>query len=374
MPAQFFLYNPLRIPFYFIFCSSAGPSDFTAHVAHVVLSSPAGLLSVGALATYACHAQKRKPLLMRLCCLLRWAEPPPLVRSQCHRRLWSLRHAPPIASTARNSTTMKFPLLPLIQSKIYPLFPLPKLMDLNHLQRTMPLAQFLWPSARLAIPELYKGANPFATPPHIHFDHQVTSSLLPPSSMCCHSSPPPPGPSLALELGYGPKWSPWPLLFLPAPFQQNPGTWSSRRLISNELHQPSMVTGSPWAKPCRGLWVYRPGPYFSIVKTISKFLETSFFHIFSTVTPNQMILTPKFPESHPLSLWAIYILIIVAFVSLYAWALGEFVLKPMNEDFQDQVYEDFKINYMRLQLFFLKQQGKCPWTYCTYYFSVYSVD
>jgi hypothetical protein len=36
--------------------------------------------------------------------------------------------------------------------------------------------------------------------------------------------------------------------------------------------------------------------------------------MFSTVTLNQMILVPKFLESHPLSLQAIIILMIVAFV------------------------------------------------------------
>jgi hypothetical protein len=46
------------------------------------------------------------------------------------------------------------------------------------LQCNMPSAQFLRLSTRLAIPELYKGANSFATRPHIHFDHQTPSSLL----------------------------------------------------------------------------------------------------------------------------------------------------------------------------------------------------
>jgi hypothetical protein len=43
-------------------------------------------------------------------------------------------------------------------------------------------------------------------------------------------------------------------------------------------------------------------------------LRTSFLDIFSTVIPNQVILVPKFSESHPLSLQAIYILMIVAFI------------------------------------------------------------
>jgi hypothetical protein len=46
------------------------------------------------------------------------------------------------------------------------------------------------------------------------------------------------------------------------------------------------------------------------------------FISFPTITPNQVILVSKFSKSDPLSLWAIYILMIVAFVWLYAWALG----------------------------------------------------
>jgi hypothetical protein len=63
-------------------------------------------------------------------------------------------------------------------------------------------------------------------------------------------------------------------------------------------------------------------------------LWTSFLHIFSTVTLNQVILVPKFSESHLVSLQAIYILLIVVFVWLYAWPLGEFILKPTNEDYK----------------------------------------
>jgi hypothetical protein len=69
-------------------------------------------------------------------------------------------------------------------------------------------------------------------------------------------------------------------------------------------------------------------------------LQTSFLHTFSIITLNQVILVPKFLELHPLSLQAIYILMIVAFVWLYAWELGEFVLKLSSED--------FKIKYTRI--------------------------
>jgi hypothetical protein len=40
--------------------------------------------------------------------------------------------------------------------------------------------------------------------------------------------------------------------------------------------------------------------------------RTSFVHIFPNVTPNQVILAPKFSESHPLSVQAIPILMIIA--------------------------------------------------------------
>jgi hypothetical protein len=63
-----------------------------------------------------------------------------------------------------------------------------------------------------------------------------------------------------------------------------------------------------------------------------------------------VIPVPKFSESHPLSLRAIYILMIIAFVWLYAWALGEIIPRLMNEDFRDEVYEDSRPN-MRTQIF-----------------------
>jgi hypothetical protein len=42
--------------------------------------------------------------------------------------------------------------------------------------------------------------------------------------------------------------------------------------------------------------------------------KTSFFHIFSTVTVNQVILLPEFSESHPLFVQAIHMLMIAVFV------------------------------------------------------------
>jgi hypothetical protein len=46
--------------------------------------------------------------------------------------------------------------------------------------------------------------------------------------------------------------------------------------------------------------------------------RTFIIDIFSTVTLNQVILVPNFSESHPLSLQVIPMLMIVAFVLLYA--------------------------------------------------------
>jgi hypothetical protein len=43
-------------------------------------------------------------------------------------------------------------------------------------------------------------------------------------------------------------------------------------------------------------------------------LQTSNIHIFPTATSNQVILVPKFLESHPLSLQTIHIIMIVPFV------------------------------------------------------------
>jgi hypothetical protein len=42
---------------------------------------------------------------------------------------------------------------------------------------------------------------------------------------------------------------------------------------------------------------------------------------------------------------------IVAFVWLYAWALGEFVLQLTYEEFQDEVCKDFKTKYTRNPFF-----------------------
>jgi hypothetical protein len=80
-----------------------------------------------------------------------------------------------------------------------------------------------------------------------------------------------------------------------------------------------------------------------------------------------VILVPTFLEALPTPVQTIHILMIVAFVWLYAWALGDFVLERTYEGFQSEVYEDS-------DLFFLKQRGKCPWSICTYYISVNSVE
>jgi hypothetical protein len=49
-------------------------------------------------------------------------------------------------------------------------------------------------------------------------------------------------------------------------------------------------------------------------QTFNFALQTSFLHIFSTVTRNQVILVQIFSESYPPSLQAIPMLMIIAFV------------------------------------------------------------
>jgi hypothetical protein len=48
-------------------------------------------------------------------------------------------------------------------------------------------------------------------------------------------------------------------------------------------------------------------------------LETSSLHIFSTTTPNLVILAQKFSESLPLSLFAFIIHMFVAFIYFLCW-------------------------------------------------------
>jgi hypothetical protein len=91
--------------------------------------------------------------------------------------------------------------------------------------------------------------------------------------------------------------------------------------------------------------------YPAIFQNSNFALRTSFLHIFLTVTPNQVILTSEFIELQHVSLQAIYILMIVVFVWLYAWALGEFIFEADEWRLQDQVYEDLKIKYTRTLIF-----------------------
>jgi hypothetical protein len=60
---------------------------------------------------------------------------------------------------------------------------------------------------------------------------------------------------------------------------------------------------------------------------------------------------PKFSESHPLYFQAISKLMIVAFVWLYAWALGEFILEP--------TFDDLKIKYMKNPIFSFQSNEIC---------------
>jgi hypothetical protein len=52
---------------------------------------------------------------------------------------------------------------------------------------------------------------------------------------------------------------------------------------------------------------------------------------------------------------------------LCCFALGNVVPKPFSEDFKDKAFEES-------QLFFTDQQGKLPWTCCTYEYSLYFVE
>jgi hypothetical protein len=58
----------------------------------------------------------------------------------------------------------------------------------------------------------------------------------------------------------------------------------------------------------------------------------------------------------------------VAFIDwLCCFVLGNVVPKPFSEDLQDQAFEES-------QLFFMDQQGKLPWTCCTYEYLLYSIE
>jgi hypothetical protein len=60
---------------------------------------------------------------------------------------------------------------------------------------------------------------------------------------------------------------------------------------------------------------------------------------------------------------------------LYARALGDFILGPTFEDFQDQVYEDFKTKHMRNLIFSFQSNEACvPEQIAPTYFFVYSLE
>jgi hypothetical protein len=65
---------------------------------------------------------------------------------------------------------------------------------------------------------------------------------------------------------------------------------------------------------------------------------------------------------------------IVAFVWLYAWALGEFVLQLTYEDFQDQVYEDLKTKHTRTLIFSFQSNEASVLEYIAPIFSIYSIE
>jgi hypothetical protein len=77
-----------------------------------------------------------------------------------------------------------------------------------------------------------------------------------------------------------------------------------------------------------------------------------------------MILVPKPSEFITLSILAFIhdnCLLHCIYLSIVCLALGNSVPKPLFEDFQDQALKESEV--------FSEQQGKCPCSLCTYYFS-----
>jgi hypothetical protein len=94
----------------------------------------------------------------------------------------------------------------------------------------------------------------------------------------------------------------------------------------------------------------------------------SFHHIFTTATLISVILAPKFLASFTLSFHAFIMHVCSILIDyVYFSRLGHVVPEPFSEDFQDQDFEEF-------QPFFTDQQGKLPWTCCTYEYFLYSVE
>jgi hypothetical protein len=84
---------------------------------------------------------------------------------------------------------------------------------------------------------------------------------------------------------------------------------------------------------------------------------------------------PKFSESHPLPFKAIHILMIVAFMWLYAWALGWFVPKPTYEDYNIKYTRISRIIIWGLWSFVFKSMRKVSMNILhLHIFSVYSVE
>jgi hypothetical protein len=78
--------------------------------------------------------------------------------------------------------------------------------------------------------------------------------------------------------------------------------------------------------------------------------------IFSTTTPNPVILVPKFLESLPLSFYAFISHMFVALYGLIAciyFTVGNVVPELFFEDFQDQAFEE-------TPFFIAEEQVKCP--------------
>jgi hypothetical protein len=146
------------------------------------------------------------------------------------------------------------------------------------------------------------------------------------------------------------------LTFWPYVWQLDPGHTYDEHLVL------ALKTGCDTSRPLNSTqitsitYLFTPKPSTHFVFTIcpepfqnSSFaLRTPFIHIFSTVTPNQVILVPKLSESHPLSPQAIHTIMIVAFVWFHAWALGESFQSRCMKISKIKRTKTFKTKYTRI--------------------------
>jgi hypothetical protein len=85
-------------------------------------------------------------------------------------------------------------------------------------------------------------------------------------------------------------------------------------------------------------------------------LKASRAHIFRSRAPFSVILAPKFSEFLILSIHALIhnnCLFSCIYLYIVCFALGNSVMEPLFEEFQEEVFEDPEV-------FFSEQQSKCP--------------